>query len=90
MTQETKPTEEYKIIINLQDMHEGQAKLYKMEEYLSKSQELAGYGNEVTLTGAAPVWMYLKIALSLQGKALRVYYEAPNCGSILIFDHYPF
>ncbi len=68
----------------------GVAKLALLSEYEKKARELAGEGNEVVLTGAAPVWLYLKIAHSLHGKALKLYYRSPLTGDVLIFDHSPF
>jgi CRISPR-associated protein (Cas_csx3) len=47
-------------------------------------------GNEVVLTGAAPVWLYLKIAHALHGKATRLLYRSPVTGDVVIFDHDPF
>ena len=44
----------------------------------------------VVLTGAGPVWLYLKIAHSLHGKALKLYYRSPITGDVMIFDHSPF
>lgn len=52
--------------------------------------ELAGNGNEVVLTGRAPVWLYLKIAHALHGKVRRLIYNSPVTGDIVIFDHSPF
>lgn len=49
----------------------------------------AGEGNEVVLTGAGPVWLYLKIAHALHGKARRLIYRSPVTGDVVIFDHSP-
>jgi hypothetical protein len=51
---------------------------------------LAGEGHEITLTGAAPVWLYLKIAHALHGKARKLIYSSPVTGEVVIFDHDPF
>lgn len=51
---------------------------------------MAGEGNEVILTGAAPVWLYLKIAHALHGKANKLIYRSPVTGDIVIFDHSPY
>ncbi|MEW6418843.1 MAG: CRISPR-associated protein Csx3 [Nitrospirota bacterium] len=45
------------------------AKLSELDSYIQKAKALAGEGNDVVLTGAAPVWLYLKIAHALHGKA---------------------
>jgi len=75
--------------INLSDLHQGQARINLSQEYLAKASEIAGVGREVILTGAAPVWMYLKIAHSLHGKVTTLKYDSPSTGEILIFDHNP-
>jgi len=75
--------------IDLHEMHGGSAKVAKSQEYMDKATEIAGKGNEVILTGAAPVWMYLKIAHALHGKATTMKYDSPSTGEITIFDHNP-
>jgi len=79
------------ITINLQSFYEetATAKLAKLDEYLKKALSLAGEGNEVILTGAAPVWLYLKIAHALHGKARKLIYNSPVTGNVVIFDHNP-
>ena len=42
------------------------------------------------LTGQAPVWLYLKIAHALHGKAKKLIYDSPATGEVVIFDHDPF
>lgn len=66
------------------------AKLSLLPEYLGKALNLAGEGNEVILTGAGPVWLYLKIAHALHGKAKKLTYRSPVTGDVVIFDHDPF
>jgi hypothetical protein len=44
----------------------------------------------VVLTGQAPVWLYLKVAHALHGKARKLIYASPVTGEIVIFDHDPF
>ena len=44
----------------------------------------------VLLTGQAPIWLYLKIAHALHGKARRLIYRSPVTGDVVIFDHDPF
>ena len=79
------------IVINLSDLFSKieLAKLSELNSYLQKAKELAGEGNEVILTGAAPVWLYLKIAHALHGKAKKLIYRSPVTGEIVIFDHSP-
>ena len=66
------------------------AKLEDLPRYIEKARELAGEGNEVILTGQAPVWLYLKVAHALHGKARKLIYDSPVTGEVVIFDHNPF
>jgi len=79
-----------KRIIDLSTLHGGQAKLAELSRYAAEAVEAAGKGNEVVLTGAAPVWMYLFIAHALHGKATRLKYLSPATGEVVIFDHNPY
>jgi len=81
-----------KVIINFQSLYTGQAKLSDIDIYLKKALELAGEGNEITVTGSAPIWLYLKIGHALHGKALRLLYSAPGQGieEFEIFNHNPY
>lgn len=65
------------------------AKLSELQTYIQKAKDLAGEGNDVILTGAAPVWLYLKIAHALHGKARKLIYRSPVTGDVVIFDHSP-
>ncbi|MFZ5996182.1 MAG: CRISPR-associated protein Csx3 [Nitrospirota bacterium] len=65
------------------------ARLSELDSYVRKAREMAGAGNEVVLTGAGPVWLYLKIAHALHGKARRLVYRSPVTGDVVIFDHSP-
>ena len=79
-------------IINLQDLYGGgnsTAKLEKLNAYTTLACNLAGEGSEVILTGAAPVWMYLRIAHALHGRVRRLLYASPVTGEVVIFDHDP-
>jgi hypothetical protein len=80
------------VLIDLESLYSSTdtAKLTHLEEYLRKALELAGEGNEIVLTGAAPVWLYLKIAHALHGKARKLIYRSPVTGDIVIFDHSPY
>ena len=68
----------------------GTAKLSDIETYVQKALELAGEGNEVILTGKAPVWLYLAVAHALHGKAKKLIYRSPVTSDVVIFDHDPF
>ncbi|MGH8658214.1 MAG: CRISPR-associated protein Csx3 [Gammaproteobacteria bacterium] len=78
------------IEIDLQQFFEKEAKLADLQAYIDKALQLAGSGNEVILTGGAPIWLYLKIAHALHGKAKRLIYRSPVTGDVVIFDHDPF
>ena len=78
------------VVIDLKDLYGDTAKLSLLPEYLDQALRLAGEGEEVVLTGAAPVWLYLKVAHALHGKARRLLYRSPVTGDVVIFDHDPF
>lgn len=68
----------------------GTAKLSLLSEYEAAVIRLAGDGGEVTLTGAGPVWLYLRLAHVLHGKVRRLLYSSPVTGDVVIFDHNPY
>ncbi|OPY80046.1 MAG: CRISPR-associated protein (Cas_csx3) [Syntrophorhabdus sp. PtaU1.Bin153] len=65
------------------------AKLSEIDTYIEQVKQLAGEGNDVVLTGAGPIWLYLKIAHALHGKARKLIYRSPVTGDVVIFDHSP-
>lgn len=77
--------------LNLEILYErtGNAKLAHLDDYISRALALAGEGNDVILAGAGPVWLYLKIAHALHGKARKLIYRSPVAGDMTIFDHSP-
>jgi hypothetical protein len=77
------------VTIDLSTLFTSNAKLSDLDSYVQKAQALAGEGNEVILTGQAPVWLYLKIAHALHGKARKLMYRSPVTGDVVIFDHSP-
>jgi len=80
-----------RILISVDTLYsdDGNAKLSKLHEYIGQVLSLAGEGNDVVLTGAGPIWLYLKIAHALHGKARRLIYRSPVTGDVVIFDHSP-
>ncbi|MCX7965501.1 MAG: CRISPR-associated protein Csx3 [Syntrophorhabdaceae bacterium] len=58
--------------------------------YTEKVCSFDSEGNDVVLTGQGPIWLYLKIAHALHGKAFRLIYRSPVTGDVMIFDHSPF
>ena len=79
-----------RIEINLEDLYTEIAKLGDLPKYTSRVLELAGEGNEITVTGRAPVWLYLAAAHTLHGKAGKLTYSSPASGEVIIFEHTPF
>ena len=78
------------MIIDLSKLYGDVAKLSELDKYVRKVLEVAGEGKEVVLTGQAPVWLYLKVAHALHGKARKLVYRSPVTGDVVIFDHNPF
>lgn len=78
------------IEISLDAFFPDTAKLSDLTAYKKKVIDLAGDGNEIILTGKAPVWLYLAVAHDLHGKAKRLLYRSPVTGDVVIFDHNPF
>jgi hypothetical protein len=75
--------------IDISTFYTSTAKLSDLDSYIQKVQFLAGEGNDVILTGQAPVWLYLKIAHALHGKVRKLIYRSPVTGDLVIFDHSP-
>jgi hypothetical protein len=75
--------------IDLSTLYSAPAKLSDLPLYVARAVELAGEGNVVKLTGPGPVWLYLKVAHALHGKALKLVYDSPASGEVVIFDHDP-
>ncbi|MGB9825527.1 MAG: CRISPR-associated protein Csx3 [Desulfofundulus sp.] len=78
------------VTIDLKQIYGETAKLDQLQEYVTKAKEMAGRGQDVTLTGQAPVWLYLAIAHALHGVARSLAYDSPVTGKVVIFDHNPF
>ena len=78
------------VCLDLSTLYEDTAKLSELDEYVRRVLEVAGEGKEVVLTGQAPVWLYLKVAHALHGKAKKLVYRSPVTGDVVIFDHNPF
>lgn len=67
----------------------GTAKLADLPNYEAEARRIAGEGRVVKLTGPAPIWLYLRLAHVLHGKAKKLIYDSPTTGEIVIFDHDP-
>jgi len=64
-------------VIDLRALYGEQAKRANLPAYLEKARALAGEGNEVVLTGQAPVWLYLKVATHFTTSAGSMVHVAP-------------
>ena len=80
------------IVIDVESLYAatGAAKLVELPEYERQVRVLAGMGNEVVLTGQGPIWLYLRLAHALHGKVIKLSYDSPVTGALLIFDHSPY
>jgi hypothetical protein len=78
------------IAIDISNLYSEIAKLADLQAYIDQTVTLAGEGNEVILTGKAPVWLYLSVAHALHGKAKKLIYRSPVTGDVTVFDHDPF
>ena len=67
----------------------GTAKLADLSTYEDEVKRSVPLGVDVTLTGPAPVWLYLRLAHTLHGIARSLCYDSPVTGPILVFDHNP-
>lgn len=78
------------IEIDLNTLFIDLAKFSDLPQYIEKAMKKSGNGNEIILTGKAPVWLYLSVAHALHGKARKLLYRSPVTGDVVIFDHNPF
>lgn len=78
------------ISIDLSTLYTEPAKVSDLKFYIDQTLTLAGSGNDIVLTGKAPVWLYLSVAHALHGKAKKLIYRSPVTGDVTIFDHNPF
>jgi len=78
------------VAIDLRNLYGDTAKLADLAMYEQQAATLAGNGNDVILTGQGPVWLYLRLAHVLHGKARRLTYRSPVTGDVVIFDHNPY
>jgi len=51
--------------------------------------ELVSPGADVTLTGRGPVWLYLRLAHALDGRARKRFCDSPVTGPVEVFNHAP-
>lgn len=67
----------------------GTAKLADLPAYEAHVQQLVPPGANLTLTGHAPVWLYLRLAHALHGRARKLLYDSPVTGPVEVFNHDP-
>lgn len=79
------------VVIDVSELYaaDGTAKLGRLPEYEEAARERAGLGKVVKLTGPGPVWLYLRLAHVLHGRARKLLYDSPVTGEVLIFYHDP-
>lgn len=77
------------VIIDLRTFYDDTAKLDSIPDYISRVKKEARQGNDVILTGQAPIWLYLIAAHAVHGLARSLYYRSPVTGDVKIFDHNP-
>jgi hypothetical protein len=77
------------VVVDLSALFGERARISELDRYIERVKELAGEGDDVVLTGAAPVWLYLAVAHALHGRAKRLVYRSPVTGDVVIFDHSP-
>lgn len=75
--------------LDLSTFYSERAKLKDLDRYAAQIREAVSPGAEVIITGAGPVWLYLKVAHLLHGIAARLIYRSPVTGDLMIFDHRP-
>lgn len=67
----------------------GTAKLAELAAYEATVMAQVPPGADVTLTGRAPVWLYLRVAHALHGRVRVLSYDSPVTGPLVIFNHDP-
>ena len=77
-------------VIDLSTPYNDRARLPEVDSYIERVKTLSGQGDEVILTGPAPIWLYMKISHALHGIVRKLSYRSPVTGDVLIFDHSPY
>lgn len=68
---------------------DGTARLSRLDDYVREALAGVTPGADVMLTGAAPVWLYLRLAHALHGRVRVLSYSSPVTGPVTVFDHTP-
>jgi hypothetical protein len=84
-------SEKGEVIIDVYELFKeaGTAKLADLPKYEEAAIKIAGEGNVVKLTGQGPIWLYLRLAHVLHGRAKKLLYSSPVVEDLVIFDHDP-
>ena len=84
-------TDTPRVTLNLETLYAttGQAKLAALPRYEAAVLAQVPPGADVTLTGHAPIWLYLRLAHVLHGRVRVLTYDSPVTGSVEIFNHNP-
>ena len=77
------------IEIDVRQLYTDQAKLDALPQYEAAAIAAAGEGRDVVLTGQGPIWLYLRLAHALHGRARKLYYRSPLTGDVMVFNHDP-
>ena len=79
------------ITINMAELYaeDGTALLDHIPDYERKALAMLPTSRTVdaTLTGPAPIWLYLRIAHALHGLVRILSYTSPVTGAVIIFNH---
>lgn len=78
------------VSIDVATLYEGNAKINQLPTYEAAVRAAVPPGARVTLTGVGPIWLYLRLARALHGRASALFYESPVTGPVEIFENDPF
>jgi hypothetical protein len=73
------------IVVDVKEICGERPELALLPKYESKVLELAGQGNDVTMTGVAPIWLLMRFTHVLHGKCRRLDYMSPAGVPVVIF-----
>lgn len=73
------------LTINLTSLFRGSAKIKYLESYTDQAITQAGTNNDIILTGAAPIWLYLKVAVALQPVVRSISYKSSLSETVIIY-----
>lgn len=77
------------MIIDIKKIYGETAKLSLLAEYETAAIKLAAGHKMVTLTGAGPVWLYLRLSRALEASDRTLLYDSPVTGIVHIWGEEP-